>query len=42
VIVTAKGVVQATPHGGGAYAELNFADGPANYIYPLFVSVQRV
>ena len=42
VMVTAKGVVQAYAHGGGAYAELNFADGAANYIQPLFLSVQRV
>lgn len=41
VIVTAKGVVQAYAHGGGAYAELNFADGTANYVYPLFLSVQQ-
>jgi hypothetical protein len=42
VIVTAKGVVQAYAHGAGAYAELNFADGSANYISPLFLSVQKV
>ena len=42
VIVTAKGIVQAYAHGGGAYAELNFADGTANYVYPLFLSVQQV
>ena len=42
VVVVVKGIVKATAHGGGAYAELNFADGTANYIEPLFVSVQQV
>lgn len=42
VVVTVKGVVEASAHGGGAYAELNFADGTANYIEPLFLSVQHV
>jgi hypothetical protein len=42
VIVTAQGTVKASAHGGGAYAELNFADGTANYVWPLFLSVQRV
>lgn len=42
VVVTVKGIVKASAHGGGAYAELNFADGTANYIQPLFVSVQQV
>jgi hypothetical protein len=39
VVVTVKGVVHASAHGGGAYAELNFADGTANYIQPLFLAV---
>ncbi len=42
VVITVKGVVRASAHGGGAYAELNFADGTANYIQPLFLSVQQV
>jgi len=42
VVVTVKGVVEASAHGGGAYAELNFADGTANYIEPLFLSVHQV
>jgi hypothetical protein len=42
VVVTVKGVVHASAHGGGAYAELNFADGTANYIQPLFLSVLQV
>jgi len=41
VVVTVKGVVLATSH-GVAYAELNFKDGTANYIQPLFLSVQQV
>jgi len=32
-----KGVVEAYAHGAGAYAELNFLDGTANYIQPLFL-----
>lgn len=42
VVVTVKGTVEALGHGGGAYAELNFFDGTANYIQPLFLSVQQV
>jgi hypothetical protein len=42
VVVTVHGVVEAYAHGAGAYAELNFSDGTANYIQPLFVSVQQV
>ena len=42
VIVTVRGVVEANAHGAGAYAELNFKDGTANYIQPLFMSVQQV
>ena len=42
VVVTTKGVVEAYAHGAGAYAELNFEGGTANYIQPLFLSVQQV
>jgi len=42
VVVTVQGTVKATAHGAGAYAELNFADGTANYIQPLFLSVLQV
>jgi len=42
VIVTVRGVVDADAHGGGAYAELNFEAGTANYIEPLLLSVQQV
>ena len=42
VIVTVKGTVKASGHGGSTYAELNFADGTANFIQPLFCSVQQV
>jgi len=41
-IVTVKGALDASAHGGGAYAELNFDAGTANYIEPLFLSVQQV
>ena len=42
VVVTVKGTVLASAHGGGAYAELNFEAGTANYIQPLFLSVLQV
>jgi hypothetical protein len=42
VIVTVKGALDTSAHGGGAYAELNFEAGTANYIEPLFLSVQQV
>jgi hypothetical protein len=42
VIVTVRGVVDADARGGGAYAELNFEAGTANYIEPLLLSVQQV
>jgi hypothetical protein len=42
VIVTVRGVLEADAHGGGAYAELNFEAGTANYIEPLLLSVQQV
>jgi len=41
-IVTVKGVIDADARGGGAYAELNFEAGTANYIEPLLLSVQHV
>ncbi len=42
VVVTVKGTLHAFARGGGAFAELNFNDGTANYIQPLFLSVQQV
>jgi hypothetical protein len=42
VVVTVKVVVKASARGGGAYSELNFEAGTANYIEPLFLSVQQV
>ncbi len=42
VIITVRGVVNADAKGGGAYAELNFEAGTANYIEPLLLSVQQV
>jgi hypothetical protein len=39
VVVTVKGTVHATARGSGAYGELNFQAGTANYIQPLFLSV---
>jgi len=42
VVVTAKITVEALADGGGAYSELNFQDGTANYILPLFLSVLQV
>jgi hypothetical protein len=42
VVVTVKGVVEAFSHGGYTHAELNFEAGTANYIEPLFLSVQQV
>lgn len=42
VIVTVGGVIDAQAHGGGAYAELNFEAGTANYIEPLLLSVLQV
>src|SRR5580765_4271046 len=41
-IVTVKGALDASAHGGGAYAELNFEAGTANSIEPLLLSVQQV
>lgn len=42
VVVTVKGTLHAFARGSGAYAELNFQDGTANYIRPLFLSVLQV
>ena len=42
VVVTFKGIVDAFARGGGAYAELNFEAGTANYIEPLLLSVNQV
>jgi hypothetical protein len=42
VVVTAKIEIVAGASGSGSYAELNFADGTANYIQPLFLSVTTV
>ena len=42
VVVTVKGTLDTSARGGGAYAELNFEAGTANYIEPLFLSVQQV
>jgi hypothetical protein len=33
--VNVEGTVEALGHGGGSYAELNFADGTGNFIEPL-------
>ena len=41
VVVTFKGIVDASARGGGAYAELNFEAGTANYIEPLLLSVNH-
>ena len=42
VIVTVRGVIDADARGGGAFAELNFEAGTANFIEPLLLSVQQV
>jgi hypothetical protein len=42
VVVTVNGTVHAFARGSGAFAELNFNDGTANYIQPLFLSVQQM
>ena len=39
VVVTVRGVVEGFSDGGNTHAELNFQDGTANYIQPLFLSV---
>ena len=42
VVVTARIEIVAGASGSGSYAEINFADGTANYIDPLFLSVTTV
>jgi hypothetical protein len=42
VVVTVSGNLRAFARGGGAYAELNFEAGTANYIEPLLLSVNQV
>jgi hypothetical protein len=42
VVVTARFTVEAVAAGSGSYAEINFADGTANFIQPLFLSVTTV
>ena len=42
VVATIKGTLHAFARGSGAYAELNFQAGTANYIEPLLLSVQKV
>ena len=39
VVVTARSEIVAGASGSGSYAELNFADGSANFIQPLSLSV---
>lgn len=39
VVVTVRLTVEAVASGSGSYAEINFADGTANYAQPLFLSV---
>jgi hypothetical protein len=39
VVVTARVAVDAIANDSGSYAEINFADGTANYIQPLFLCV---
>ena len=40
--MTARIEIVAGASGSGSYAELNFADGNANYIDPLLLSVTTV
>jgi hypothetical protein len=42
VVVTLQGKLHAFARGSGAYAELNFKAGTANYIEPLLLSVHRL
>jgi hypothetical protein len=42
VVVTVAGTIKAFARGGGAYAELNFEAGTANYIEPLLLSVNQL
>jgi hypothetical protein len=39
VVVTVRGTVEGFSDGGSTHAELNFQDGTANFIQPLFLSV---
>ncbi len=39
VVVTARITLNAVASGSGSHAEINFSDGTANYIMPLFLSV---
>ena len=39
VVVTARITLEAVAAGSGSHAEINFQDGTANYIMPLFLSV---
>jgi hypothetical protein len=39
VVVTARITLNAAASGSGSHAEINFKDGTANYIMPLFLSV---
>jgi hypothetical protein len=39
VVVTARITLNAAASGSGSHAEINFADGTANFIQPLFLSV---
>ncbi len=39
VVVTARITLGAVASGGGSHAEINFSDGTANFIQPLFLSV---
>jgi hypothetical protein len=41
VVVTVRGVVEGFSDGGSTHAELNFQDGTANYIQPLFMAVKH-
>lgn len=42
VVVTVRGKLDALGVGGHTYAELNFEAGTANYIWPLFLSVNQI
>ena len=41
-MVTVKGTLHAFARGSGAFAELNFEAGTANYIEPLLLSVKAL
>jgi hypothetical protein len=42
VVVTASITISADASGGGSYAEINFADGDANYIEPQYLWVTNL